>query len=281
MTPSTSNDNAAPGKRSGRDGGNLYSMLFLGVGNAHATDLGSSAGVFERDGRPCLLFDCGPGTLPRFIDAYHGQLPEAVFITHGHMDHVGDLENLFYRAYFQERYHGRVRLFVPVHLIDVIQRRIADYPGPLAEGGANFWDCFQLVPVTDGFWWQDLHFTVFPVRHHEHLSAFGCALAGVFLYSGDTRPIPELLCSYARRGETIFHDCGLAGSPSHTGVDDLERDYSPDQRARMVLYHYESAAAGDELEQRGYSIARPMARIDFRNPPRRQTRRLVWLSLKA
>jgi hypothetical protein len=161
-------------------------------------------------------------------------------------------------------------------LIEIIQQRIADYPGLLAEGGANFWDCFQLVPVTNNFWWRNLHFTVFPVRHHQHLSAFGCALEGVFLYSGDTRPIPELISSYAKRGEIIFHDCGITGSPSHTGVDDIERDYSPEHRTRIVLYHYESATAGDKLELRGYSVARPMKRIDSRKALRRRTCRLVW-----
>jgi hypothetical protein len=143
-----------------------------------------------------------------------------------------------------------------VPLIASLQRRLADYPSLLAEGGSNFWDVFQLVPVSERFWHRDLGFTVFPVRHHEYLGAFGIALEGVFFYSGDTRPIPEILNRYASRGEWIFHDCALHGNPSHTGADDLRREYKPEQLARMVLYHYESDEAGAELAARGLRIAR-------------------------
>lgn len=99
----------------------------------------------------------------------------------------GGLENLFYRAYFEPRYRGRIKLYVPVRLLTTLQQRVADYPGMLAEGGANYWDCFQLIPVSDAFWHAQLRFQVFPVRHHQHLSAFGLGLSGLFLFTGDRR----------------------------------------------------------------------------------------------
>ena len=37
----------------------------------------------------------------------------------------------------------------------------------LAEGGANWWDAFQLIPVSTGFWHAGLQFAVFPVRRHQ------------------------------------------------------------------------------------------------------------------
>jgi len=131
----------------------------------------------------------------------------------------------------------------------------------LAEGGANFWDAFQLIPVADGFWYRNFWFTVFPVRHHAVLSAYGIALAGSFLYTGDTRPIPEILNDYACQGELILHDCGLRQNPSHTGVHELALHYRLDQLRRLVLYHYESHQAGEALEQLGYRVARPNERI--------------------
>ena len=127
--------------------------------------------------------------------------------------------------------------------------------GVLAEGGANYWDAFQLLPCSRGFWLDGLHFDVFPVRHHQPNSAFGLALPGSFVYTGDTRPIPEQLSLYA--DELIAHDCGLHGNPSHSGIDDLVREYPPDLLARCVFYHYASAADGEAMRGRGHRVAAP------------------------
>ena len=68
-----------------------FALRFLGVGNANALSLGSSAAVLERDGVPLLLIDCGPDTLHSYLARY-GQLPPALFITHAYLDHVAGLE---------------------------------------------------------------------------------------------------------------------------------------------------------------------------------------------
>ena len=120
------------------------SLRFLGVGSAAAVDLGSSGAVLERDGEPLLLIDCGPETLTRYLDVYKAA-PRAIYITHTHMDHVGGLERLFYRAYFDPVLKGQVRIYAHAALVPHLQARVADYPNVLAEGGANFWDAFQLV----------------------------------------------------------------------------------------------------------------------------------------
>ena len=43
-------------------------LRFLGVGTAHAVELGSAGAVLERDGAPVLMIDCGPETLTRYLD---------------------------------------------------------------------------------------------------------------------------------------------------------------------------------------------------------------------
>lgn len=237
-----------------------FALHFLGVGSATAPALGSAAGCIERDGRPLLMIDCGGEALSAYVACY-GAPPDAVFITHVHLDHVSGLERLFIASYFDPARRGRVRLYVPAPVVPLLHRRIAEYPEVLAEGGANFWDAFQLVPVGGAFWHAGLRFEVFAVRHHAPGTAFGLRLRGSLVWTGDTRPIPEVLAVCADAGEWIAHDCALHGNPSHTGVDDLEREYDAALRARMVLYHYASAADGAAMAARGHRVAQPGERL--------------------
>lgn len=249
-----------------------WHLHFLGVGAAHATALGSSAVVLERDGKPVLLIDCGPDTVDRYLAAY-GSLPPAVYITHTHMDHVAGLEGLFFRLWFDQAWRGTTRLFAHAALVPWLQSRVADYPGALAEGGVNFWEAFRLVPCTRGFWLDGFWFDLFATRHHVPGTSFGLRLEGSFVYTGDTRPIPEMLGQHAAGPELIAHDCGVVGNPSHTGVDDLQREYpDPAMRARLLLYHYGSAADAATLQQHGYRIAATGDRIVLPEPvaPREQ-----------
>lgn len=242
-----------------------WSMRFLGVGAAHAVELGSSAAVLERDGKPVLLIDCGPDTLDRYQAAY-GELPRAIYITHTHLDHVGGMERLFTRLWFDEALRGSTRVFVHAALVPWLQTRVADYPGVLAEGGVNFWEAFRLVACSRGFWLDGWWFDVFSTRHHRPGTSFGLALHGSFVFTGDTRPVPEMLAQYAGGGEHVFHDCGLVGNPSHSGIDDLEREYEEGLRSRLVLYHYGSNADGEALSARGYPIARSGGAIALPSP---------------
>ncbi|MGL6289762.1 MAG: MBL fold metallo-hydrolase, partial [Silanimonas sp.] len=90
-----------------------WALHLLGVGNAGAAPmLGAASAVIERDGAPLMMIDCGQEALTAYLDAY-GRLPEALYVTHVHMDHVAGLERLFYAAYFDPALRGRVRLYVP------------------------------------------------------------------------------------------------------------------------------------------------------------------------
>jgi ribonuclease BN (tRNA processing enzyme) len=231
-----------------------WQLRFLGVGSADAPELGSASAVVERDGHPLLMIDCGPEALAAYLARY-GAPPPAIYLTHAHMDHVGGLERLFYRIYFDPERRGHTRLFFHAALAPVLQSRVADYPEVIAEGGANFWDAFGVVPVSRGFWLDGIWFDVFATRHHAPMTSFGLALAGSFVWTGDTRPIPEALGEHARCGELIAHDCAVAGNPSHTGLDDLEREYADGIRTRLLLYHYRSAADADAMRAHGYRVA--------------------------
>ncbi len=231
-----------------------WTLRFLGVGSSQAPELGSACGVLERDGQPVLMIDCGPEALSSYL-AHYGEAPRAVYITHAHMDHVGGLERLFYQAYFDPALRGRLRLFFHAALAPILQGRLADYPDVVAEGDANFWDGFSTVLVSRGFWHEGMWFEVFGTRHHAPNTSFGIALAGSFVWTGDTRPIPEMLALHAARNELVAHDCALIGNPSHTGIEDLEREYTDELRKRFVIYHYASTDDAAKMAARGYRVA--------------------------
>lgn len=233
-----------------------WTLRFLGVGSAGAAaTLGSASAVLERGGEPLLLIDCGQEALDAFLARY-GRPPPAVYITHAHMDHVAGLERLFFKAWFDGELRGRLPVFVALPVLPHMHRRVAEYPGALAEGGANFWDGLRVVPVTGGFWLSGQWFEIFPARHHLPDTCFGLRLRGSLVYTADTRPIPEVLAQVADAGELVVHDCDLVGNPSHSGIDDLEREYPDELRSRLLLYHYASEADAEALTVRGYRVAR-------------------------
>lgn len=232
-----------------------WQLRFLGVGNSSAVGLGSAMAAIERDGAPWLAIDCGAEGLTAWL-AQYARYPEALFLTHAHFDHVAGFERLFGANYFGGE-HRLTQLFVPAPLVPLLQQRVASYPNVAAEGGANFWDAFQLVPVGDHFWHRGVRVEVFPVRHHWPDTAFGLRLPGSLVWTGDTRPIPEMLAKYADAGELVAHDCALHGNPSHSGIEDLEREYPRELLARCVLYHYASEDEARALAARGHRVARP------------------------
>lgn len=229
-------------------------LHFHGVGNSSAVELGSAMASIERDGKPWLTIDCGGDGLTAFLRE-HGQPPSALFITHTHLDHVGGFERLFGLNWFDETRRGKTRVYVPHKLLPLLHQRVADYPNVLAEGKVNFWDAFHLVPVGERFWHDGVLLEAFPVRHHWPDSAFGLRLPGAMVWTGDTRPIPEMLAAKADAGELIAHDCAVHGNPSHSGIDDLEREYPPELLARCVLYHHASAEDAQTLVARGHRVA--------------------------
>jgi hypothetical protein len=70
----------------------------------------------------------------------------------------------------------------------------------------------------------------------------------------------------AAAGELVAHDCVLHGNPSHSGVDDIEREYPAALRERLVLYHYGSPEEADALRGRGYRVAERGEGIALANP---------------
>ena len=242
-----------------------WQMRLHGVGNASAVELGSAMATIERDGAPWLTIDCGGEGLTAYL-AHYGQAPQALFITHTHLDHVAGFERLFVSSYFDDSRRGKVRVYVPATVVPLLHQRVGDYPNTLAEGGANFWDAFQVIPVGAAFWHEGVRLEVFPTRHHWPETAFGLRLRGSVVWTGDTRPIPEMLAKVADDSELVAHDCALHGNPSHSGIEDLEREYPRELLERCLLYHYAQREDGEQLAARGYRVAHPGEIVALNEP---------------
>jgi len=242
-----------------------WQLRLHGVGNASAVELGSAMATIERDGAPWLTIDCGGEGLTAY-QAYYGDMPRALFLTHTHLDHVAGFERLFVSSYFDEARRGRVRLYVPAPVVPLLHQRVGDYPNALAEGGVNFWDAFQVIPVGGSFWHDGVRLEVFPTRHHWPETAYGLRLHGSMVWTGDTRPIPEMLARFADAGELVAHDCALHGNPSHSGIEDLEREYPTALLERCMLYHYGNREEGEILAARGYRVAHPGQVVALKQP---------------
>lgn len=232
-----------------------FAIRFLGIGGPGA-DLGPVA-VLERNAAPLLMIDCPPGALEAYRQQY-GADPQNLYLTHTHLDHVGGMEELFHGTIVtaQAEPARRIRLFAAAAIVPSLQARLVCNRFIRAEGSVNFWDAFQLVPLSEGFWLDDCWFRIFESRHMQPAFCFGLQLEGIVVYTGDTRPIPEVLAAVAANGERVLHDCGVEANPAHTGIDDLFREYPADLRSRLVCYHYGSEANAAVLERRGLAVAR-------------------------
>lgn len=214
----------------------------LGVGTGLCPELGNvSFLVWDDTESRAVLFECGSTVYPslRKMEVCGGRnimaKIVAVFVSHGHSDHIGSLDMLLsYRR------------------IVLGQKTVL--------AGLEPDDFFKLCALDKELFVTKNHTDTFRLYRTEHFPAmdsWACLWNEVILYSGDSGR-SMLRTSAAEKAKLIIHEvtlktikyrdsCGETDFCVHAGIDDLYQNSTAEIRAKTWLTHY-APQEKDELQ---------------------------------
>jgi ribonuclease BN (tRNA processing enzyme) len=231
--------------------------------------IGSSPSV-QRPGRACscyllrtrdssVLFDMGSGALGNLHAALDYPQLDAVIISHMHADHFLDLIPLRYGLKYGPLLRdGRMPIFLPPGGESMLRQLTGAFP---SEGPHDFLDeVFEVreYDPNEALQINDLTLTFRQTRHYIDTYAIRAEHKGAsVVYSSDTAPCDAVVehaanCSLFLCEATL----GLGREEGMRGHSSAEEAGEMAERAgvhRLVLTHYGSTYAPDELEEAAQS----------------------------
>jgi len=198
----------------------------------------SSSFVIKVDGECRLLVDPGLGASQKAIKTC-GAVPKAVFVSHNHSDHAGELPVLL----IVERTAGR-KLRV-LSGPEVQQRLITHRIAELYSTGLQAPDIADWVPAPEGQSVKvddELSIVAYKGKHSE--VSYGFVLSyresPVLGFSGDSGYDREF---YQKLGSapTLVLDARKESTPEHAGFDEVKA-FEATTRSRVYVAHYGKAA---------------------------------------
>jgi len=228
-------------------------IIFLGTGVAIPTKKRAFPGLLVGIKNENLLFDCGPGSINRLVKVgVDVSRLKYIFITHFHVDHVGD-----YLALVKSR--------------SVMGRRTLNVYGP--EGLKKFNEeifkkvsafnyvskdlrCFEYLKLKETMRGvvektKDWVVTCTPVVHYNGVAYRIESNGKSIVYSGDTVP-DENIVKLSKNVDLMIHECSYPDEESlvglHTTPSKLADIARKSKVRKLALNHFYPECKGREKE---------------------------------
>lgn len=215
---------------------------FLGTAWAVSTEERDNTSIFLKSGNTFILIDCPGNVWGRLLKMRLNPLElDAIFITHGHVDHVYGLPSLLEMMRLNGRkrplsiYVGEDFLVLVEKLLDLFE--IANHPDSFKI------DLFGLDYKSSLFRVKDLMIETFPVNHTVRNLALKFRNDNVsIVYSSDTA-YHEPLAEFASNCDVLIHEAtmstklGDAFREGHSTPSDAARIAEKARVKQLFLVH--------------------------------------------
>jgi ribonuclease BN (tRNA processing enzyme) len=228
-------------------------LTVLGSGTLVPSGTRNSAGYFVELPSARLMLDCGAGSvhaLARFGVPW--QSMSHIFISHFHVDHVGDLAALFYALKYEagDRRRDPLTIIGPRGLTDVMNGLSKAFGSRLFEPRFPL-HVKMLEPNQQLQLGNDCYLSVAKTPHTKEslavrIQGFGRSLC----YTGDTA-FSENLARFFKETDLLISECSFrerqVNSP-HLSIKDAAMLASMADSAQLLLTHFYFDVDEDELK---------------------------------
>ena len=242
----------------------MTALVVVGNGASACYQRLNSNAVLETAGGSLWMIDCG-WTAREGLRRLGLRLADVVgvVVTHTHADHIGNLEPLAFEHRFGEgrttrkdegARQGRNGAARPAI---VVAGKIGNALWEHSLRGGLEQTAEEPMERDDWFDWRELEkdqehdldgttVRLVQVSHMAGMQCFAVMVNGRHLWTGDTRPIPQVVEREAP--ETIWHDARTAGAshPAHATARELVEAYGKEVCRRTWLIGVEDAIAPDD-----------------------------------